>query len=280
VFTENQLQAIRGLEATVIANDGGRLKLEFGVLTTRTALEVEDLLYWDGTRLVGFAGLYGSRETVEVAGMVDPEYRGRGIGAALLDASLALCRARPDCARVLLVAPRTSAAAVRLATSRGGTFEHAEHALELTGEVPDGPRDSTIEQRTARPDDLDDLSRLLADAFGRVWLPTLAEHEDVHEPTLVAERDGHVLATMRLHKSDDGWGVYGFAVEGTLRGQGIGRDLLRRVCQQAKAEGVGRVHLEVSVENDRALGLYLSLGFVHEATEDYYLLPLGSGVAT
>lgn len=39
-------------------------------------------------------------------------------------------------------------------------------------------------------------------------------------------------------------------------------------------EGVRRIGLEVDLENDHALGLYTSLGFIQETTEDYYeLLP-------
>jgi ribosomal protein S18 acetylase RimI-like enzyme len=33
------------------------------------------------------------------------------------------------------------------------------------------------------------------------------------------------------------------------------------------------VHLEVTVDNDRALNLHTSLGFTRVATEDYYALP-------
>jgi len=33
------------------------------------------------------------------------------------------------------------------------------------------------------------------------------------------------------------------------------------------------IRLEVAVENDRALGLYTSLGFARVATEDYWRLP-------
>jgi ribosomal protein S18 acetylase RimI-like enzyme len=98
------------------------------------------------------------------------------------------------------------------------------------------------------------------------------ELESPSEPTMVAERSGATIGTLRVHKSAEGWGVYGFAVDPAWQGRGIGRDLLRRVCRQANDAGIDRVHLEVSVENDRALGLYTSLGFVHEATEDYFVI--------
>jgi ribosomal protein S18 acetylase RimI-like enzyme len=48
---------------------------------------------------------------------------------------------------------------------------------------------------------------------------------------------------------------------------------MRRVCLGARAAGVEVMRLEVAVENDRALGLYTSLGFARVATEDYWRLP-------
>jgi ribosomal protein S18 acetylase RimI-like enzyme len=58
-----------------------------------------------------------------------------------------------------------------------------------------------------------------------------------------------------------------------MQGRGIGREALTQVCEQAYAEGVQRVRLEVAVDNDRALALYTSIRFVPVATEDYYVLP-------
>jgi ribosomal protein S18 acetylase RimI-like enzyme len=46
------------------------------------------------------------------------------------------------------------------------------------------------------------------------------------------------------------------------------------VCRRLRDEGVRRVGLEVAVENDHALGLYTSLGFIQVTTEDYYALSL------
>jgi ribosomal protein S18 acetylase RimI-like enzyme len=267
-LSPDALASLAQLEAAAIATDGGRLKLEWGALSNRPAAEVHDLLWWVDDELVGFAGLYAFGSTTpEVTGMVHPAHRRRGIATALLDAMVRLCGERGD-GRFLLVTPRSSDAARHLATSHGGTFDHSEHALALQGTVADGPSDPFITLRPATAADADGVDRLVTDAFGHPLGQIDLESTD--EPTLVAELDGATIATLRVHHTRDGWGVYGFAVDPRLQGRGIGRDLLRRVCRQANEAGIGRVHLEVSVENDRALGLYTSLGFAHEATEDYY----------
>ena len=43
-------------------------------------------------QLLGFLGIYTYSDPAELAGMVAPTARRRGIGSALLDAALALCR--------------------------------------------------------------------------------------------------------------------------------------------------------------------------------------------
>ena len=68
--------------------------------------------------------------------------------------------------------------------------------------------------------------------------------------------------------------VYGFVIDPALQGRGIGRAALRKAAQQLRAEGARRVGLEVDVENERALGLYTSVGFTPVTTEDYFAMPL------
>lgn len=263
------LQALADLERRTIDVDGGRLKLEWGVLTSRSGDEVEDLLWWDGDRLVGFLGLYSFGPSLELAGMVDPAARRRGIATALLDAALVVCRDRGR-EQALLVTPRASAAGKQLALGRGAVLEHSEHALVLVGEPTAGPADPKITVRPALAADGTDLARLFAAAFG--WTPpdVLERLASDSASTLMVELEGRPVGTVRITHDGDAGGVYGFAVDPALQGRGIGRDVLRRVCHQLRAEGAQRVGLEVAVDNERALGLYTSIGFAPVTTEDYF----------
>lgn len=268
------LRALAELEARTIAADGGRLKLEWGVLRTRAEHDVQDVLWWDGDRLLGFLGLYVfGASTVELAGMVDPTARRRGIATALLDAALGVCRER-DAQKVLLVTPRESLAGKCLALNRNAVLEHSEYGLALRGAPVEGLSDSALSLRTATPADAPEISTLLTDAFGWPDTDTLERLASDNARTLVAEIDGRMIGTVRVTRGEEPGGVYGFAVQRAWRGRGIGRDVLRRVCHQLRDEGVRRIGLEVAVENDGALGLYTSLGFEPISTEDYYALPV------
>src|SRR5262249_47236645 len=104
-----------------------------------------------------------------------------------------------------------------------------------------------------------DLAKLLDSPSGRI---------------AVIERSGAAVGTLFLRRDGQEASIYGFTVSPAVQGRGIGRAALRQACEQLRVDGARRISLEVDVENDRALGLYTSVGFKPITTEDYYALPL------
>ncbi|MGA8721682.1 MAG: GNAT family N-acetyltransferase [Solirubrobacteraceae bacterium] len=267
------LDAIAALERRVIEVDGGRLKLEWGRLRGRSGDRVEDLLWWEGDRLVGFLGIYGFETLPELAGMVDPDARRRGIGTALLDAAISPCRDR-GALRPLLIVPRASPTGRRLALRCGGVLDHSEHALVLSGDPITGPH-GPVGLRRATVADIPLISRLVELGFGGPAPDDLASRLDsTYERTVIVELGGSAVGTLRFRHDAEGARIYAFVIDPAWRGRGIGRAALGRACEQLRAEGTGWIGLEVDAENDRALTLYTSVGFTPIATEDYFALPL------
>jgi ribosomal protein S18 acetylase RimI-like enzyme len=269
-LTTVALAAIDSLERRVVANDGGRLKLEWGALRSRPAEKVRDLLWWEGARLVGFLGIYTHGwPTVELTGMVDPEARRRGIGQALYDAAMSICHT-DESERMLLVVPRTSLAGRGFATRQGLAYHHSEHALRLSERPADGPTDPTLGVREATDDDVPELKRLLIDGFGELHMDRSRPLVDDYRRTLMIEREGEAVGTLSVAFEGDGAAIYGFVVASDWRGRGVGRATLTHVTRDLFDAGAERVELEVEVTNDRALSLYTSIGFSQVVTEDYY----------
>jgi ribosomal protein S18 acetylase RimI-like enzyme len=65
--------------------------------------------------------------------------------------------------------------------------------------------------------------------------------------------------TVRL---DELWALRDLYVASGQRGQGVGRALVTRVRDDARAAGVPRIALQTEPDNDAALALYRSLGFI------------------
>jgi ribosomal protein S18 acetylase RimI-like enzyme len=95
------------------------------------------------------------------------------------------------------------------------------------------------------------------------------------ERTALIELRGITVGTLFLERNDEEEAsIFAFVVEPSSRGRGIGRAALRQACEQLRADGARRIGLDVDIANDRALGLYTSIGFTPVTTEDYYALPL------
>lgn len=265
-LTDDDRRAIAALERRVVAADGGRLKLEWPTLRRRSGERVEDLLWWDAQELLGFVGLYSFGGPLELAGMVDPEARRRGIGKALLRRALEIAAQR-GLAEALLVVPRAKATGRLFAEEQGGVLEHSEHHMELRGRPPAAAGRSGVLVRPADTNDVPALKRILSDAFGSGHADPVLDDDDAQ---LLVEYEGSVVGALRLSRGAEGTVIYGLAIDRPLRGRGIGREVLRQVCTRERSAGAKRVTLEVATDNDRALGLYTAVGFVPLATEDYF----------
>ncbi len=178
--------------------------------------------------------------------------------------------------RLLLEVPRTSPGGHEFARGHGRTFDHSEHALTLTTRPPDAAARPEIGVRQATEEDIPVLSRLYDDGFhdgGHVDPARLAGDRS---HTLLIVREDEAVGTIAVSRDGARGAIYAVVVASDWRGQGIGREVLRRVCQDQFDLGADRVALEVEVENDGALGLYTSVGFELQATDDYYKLILSA----
>lgn len=116
------------------------------------------------------------------------------------------------------------------------------------------------------------MARLLATAFGYAPGDGAGILANDLLQTIVIEIDDIPVGTLRVTREGDVGGIYGFAVDPAMQGRGIGRDVLRRACRKLFDDGVKQIGLEVATQNERALGLYTSIGFRPVTTEDYFSL--------
>jgi ribosomal protein S18 acetylase RimI-like enzyme len=85
----------------------------------------------------------------------------------------------------------------------------------------------------------------------------------------VAIESDRLLGMSMLRGFDEGYEIpsFGVFVDRDTHGRGIGRRLTAWTIEEARRIGAPSVRLSVYVENDRALAIYRSLGFLEQERE-------------
>ncbi len=145
-----------------------------------------------------------------------------------------------------------------------------------------GPGASAPAVRTARDEDLPELVRLLADdplgALRERYVLPLPEaylrafeaiQADPNNELVVLDQDGTLVGMMQLtfipyltHQGRWRALVEGVRVDGSCRGQGLGRRMFEWAIERARLRGCAMVQLTTDKSRPAALGFYRGLGFV------------------
>lgn len=109
------------------------------------------------------------------------------------------------------------------------------------------------------------------------WLQKL----EPHSCRLVAVAQGHVVGSAGLHQAGPSLRrahvrMLGIGISAGWQGKGVGRLLITRLLDWADQwAGVLRVELTVHADNERAIALYRSFGFVEEGRHRGYAMKDG-----
>ena len=146
------------------------------------------------------------------------------------------------------------------------------------GESRDGVR---LTVRSMRPADLTEVMLIERRSFSAPWEESTFRGL-MRRPSaslLVAEDGGEVAGFSVMWFAADEGELGDIAVLPELRGQGIGRLLLRESIVVAATRGTRSLYLEVRETNDGARGLYESVGFsVAGVRKQYYTGPVEDAI--
>jgi ribosomal protein S18 acetylase RimI-like enzyme len=124
--------------------------------------------------------------------------------------------------------------------------------------------------RPCQPDEVDHVSRLWRDSGRRAGatddrpaLTALLKRDP--EALLVAELDGRMVGS--LIATWDGWrgNMYRLTVHPSLRRKGIARRLVEAGEKRLRAAGARRITALVWTEDSRAVRIWLTAGYEHDA---------------
>jgi ribosomal protein S18 acetylase RimI-like enzyme len=276
-LTEAEATAIEQLVTTCNNYEGLGMRIDVGALLQRQGREANDFLYYEDGMLVGYLYVegWGSRDR-EVAGMVHPDYRRRGVFGSLLAAAKVECRQR-DVKKLILVCEHSSKSGFAFIHTIKAQHQYSKHEMVLETFLERRNVHTGLHVRQANRQDLDAIVSILVTDSGNVesisqWVAKLFE-----EPTsrfYLATLDEKPLGCLRLDFMSDQVGIYAFEVRLGYRGLGYGRHILEEAIRTIGSESQKRIMLDVETVNLNAIGLYLSCGFEINTTYDYYDLNL------
>jgi len=269
MLSESQLIAIKQLQKECEKADGIQLKLNWEMLREREGRQMDFFLEEDG-ELVAYLALFGFGSTVEVCGMVKPRDRRKRYFTKLWEQTLAPIE-QYGFQTVLLNTPSLSITAKEWLATQPYSYAFSEYQMRWSEQAIEASDEVLI--RMAKKSDANLEVKLDVLAFGmdeedaRSHLERIKERKDEH--FLMIEADNRTVGKIRINRMDGEAWVYGFAILPEFQGRGYGRKVLRNIVKSEHDAG-NQIWLEVEAKNNRALGLYESVGFEKIQGQDYY----------
>ncbi|RHW42555.1 GNAT family N-acetyltransferase [Neobacillus notoginsengisoli] len=270
MLTRKQLEEIKGLQAVCEEAGGFKLKLNWDMLASRPQGRKDDFLHYEEGRLIGFIGLYGFGNKVELCGMVDPAFRRKGIFSRLLNEAVAVAEKR-GARQILLNAPAGSESARAFLNHVPNRYFMTEYQMKWNGTSSPASEGVTLRPSTDGDHELE--ARLEVECFGFTEEEADSFNKELraisNEDFYIIESEGKPVGKMRVdHLDGEAW-IYGFAVLPHYQGRGIGRKALSAIIAKEDQKGYP-LFLEVEAKNAHALRLYESVGFKSYHAQDYY----------
>jgi ribosomal protein S18 acetylase RimI-like enzyme len=275
-LSEQERQEVRRLAAVCNAFEGLELKLTFQYPEPVTGDATNSFLYYDGSSLVGFAGMdYG-----EICGMVRPDMRRQGIGRALFEAVTDECKRR-GLTEPLMLCETASRSGQAFVARTPAKYDFAEHHMELLAGTDWGVALGTgkeVELSRGGEDDVEAIAGLLVALHGdteeQAREGVIDNMRDPSQYFFIARAEGMAISTLRIVEIGEKAGIYGFVVAPQFRGRGYGKAVLVETIHRLVGEGQTRFALEVETDNTAAIALYKLCGFEITTTYEYYKLNL------
>src|SRR5262245_12995000 len=277
-LTAEEIGEIEQLAQICDAHDHATMRVNWDSLASRSGNETNDFLYYKDGRLVGTLSLYTfGRPEAETSAMVHPDERRKGIFRTLVNAAIDELHQR-QIPKLIFFCDHESRSGIAALEAIGARYSYSEYKMALGEPHMPASLDERLRVERAGPEDVADVARIIALCFD-------ADEADMRQGIekqigsesrryIIARLDGAPIGALNLQIDETGSGIYGFCVLPEQRGRGYGRQILARTIEFALAEGHRPVILEVAPENERALGLYMSVGFRETHRYDYYIIEI------
>lgn len=276
----NDYVDISKLQTICLDFDKTTLKLEIDYKLSRAEENKGDLnkinefMYYNDNELIGYIGIcFFGGGTLEVNGMVHPEFRRRGIFKRLFHLAKDEWTRR-KAQNVLLLSDRNSISGQEFIKSTRAFYEHSEYEMFLrSNPKQDMLLDNVILRKATNKDarEIQYQNSIYFDIEYNEENMIMPEDEEKCGMIIyIAEVDSKIIGKVHLEVSNDIGGIFGLGVTPDYRGKGYGRGILIGAIEKLKERNPKEIMLQVAAKNEKALNLYKSSGFVETSIMDYY----------
>ncbi|MDK2867350.1 MAG: hypothetical protein PWP51_2129 [Clostridiales bacterium] len=294
-LNETLYDTIDNLSTFCAARDRVILKLELGgkqnpdltpvVLPFEEAIDTwktvsdrgsySEFLCYEGSQLVGYIGISNfGNSPIEVNGMVHPSYRRKKIFSTLFQL-VVLSWHQLENRGLLLLTDRMSPGGQAFVETHNGVYSHTEFEMILKRFEVDDLLQGTVMLRKATDRDATEIAYQNSLYFccdfdeTQMIMPETEEAKGIR--TYLAEYQHKVIGKVSIEVDRNIGGIYGLGVLPTYRGRSFSRIILQKAIRMLNDDHVSQIKLQVEANNEKALGLYQSVGFETVASMDYYL---------
>ena len=272
-LTPENLIEIKTLEDICNSLEPLNMKLNWESLEARPKDQINDLLIYDDSLLVGFMGLYSfgnNSKEVEITGMVHPSYRRKGIFQSLFD--LTIKEHLPEqTENILLITERSSEAGISFAKKQNANYSFSEYKMKYDVNYSVNLTNSNVTLRKAEEKDFNNVLFVNAQNIGvEVEYFDSSYLRKIYDQTFVIEINKKCIGKICIFQNESEGFFFGFNILEEYRGNGYGKETLNLAITMLLEKNITDIQLEVETKNMNALTIYKDCGFVDTTIYDYY----------
>lgn len=267
----HQLKELEQLTALCKKVDGSTPNLYTHILDQPRAFPA-GLLYYEQQQLIGFlAAYFFYDDAVEIALLVHPSYRRKGISKQLIRSILPLIQSQ-NYSTLIFSSPAQLNNLWLYAN--GFTYLHSEYYMERDELNPLLDCKQSLTFRTATADDIPQLCLFDEACFPQKSLDATERFQHLIDgreyQILIAYQNNIPIGKAHLRWQTHGASLSDIAIYPAKQGIGLGTSLIAYCINLALSEGKPHLNLDVETHNKRALQLYTRLGFLTKNACDYW----------
>lgn len=275
---KNDYEDINALKeiCTKIDNISLKLEIDFKINKPKKKKKnienINEFMFYDDDILIGYIGIcnFGGH-TLELSGMVHPDYRRNGVFTKIFSLVKDELNKR-NTKNIFLLSDSNSIAGINFIKKVSNIYDHSEYEMFIKKDFVQEKVLSHVELRNATINDAKEISWQNSIYFGIEYNGEVFSMPEEGEESFIylAVVNNIIVGKVHLEINKGIGGVYGLGVLPEYRSKGCGRQILIMAIEKLKEKNSNKIMLQVEIKNKNALNLYKSCGFEETSIMDYY----------